>query len=46
LAGIDVRARIGAEFPALGTVGWTVLIVGAGLTVVSVLLIAPGARRH
>jgi hypothetical protein len=45
-AGIDVRARIGAEFPALGTVGWTVLVVGVGLTALIVPLIAPGARRR
>ncbi|NYJ07305.1 hypothetical protein [Petropleomorpha daqingensis] len=40
-AGVDVDGRIGAEFPALGTVAWTVLIVGAGITVVGVLLVRP-----
>jgi hypothetical protein len=44
-AGIDVDARIGAEFPALGTVAWTVLIVGAGITGVGVLLVRPRPRR-
>jgi len=43
-AGIDVDGRIGAEFPALGTVAWAVLIVGAGVTVVGVLLVRPGRR--
>jgi hypothetical protein len=45
-AGIDVEAQIGAEFPALGTVAWTVLIVGLGVTVGGVLLVAPSARRQ
>jgi hypothetical protein len=44
-AGIDVDARIGAEFPALGTVAWTVLIVGTGVTAVGVLLVRPGRRQ-
>jgi hypothetical protein len=44
-AGIDVDARIGAEFPALGTVAWTVLIIGLGVTVVGVLLVRPGRRQ-
>jgi hypothetical protein len=43
-AGIDVSGRIGAEFPALGTVAWTVLIIGVGVTAVSVLLIRPRRR--
>jgi hypothetical protein len=40
----DVQGRIAAQFPALGTVAWTVLSIGLGAIVVSVLLIAP--RRH
>lgn len=44
--GIDVHGRIGAQFPALGTVAWTVLVVGLGVTVVGVLLIAPSLRRR
>jgi hypothetical protein len=44
-AGIDVDARIGAEFPALGTVAWTVLIIGVGVTAVGVLLVRPGRRQ-
>jgi hypothetical protein len=44
-AGIDVDARIGAEFPALGTVAWTVLIVGLGVTAIGVLLVRPGRRQ-
>jgi hypothetical protein len=43
-AGIDVEGRIGAEFPALGTVAWTVLIVGIGLAGIGVLLVRPGHR--
>lgn len=43
-SGIDVQGRIGAQFPALGTVAWTVLIIGLGVTVISVLLIAPNTR--
>ena len=45
-AGIDVDARIGAEFPALGTVAWAVLIIGAGVTVIGVLLVRPGGRAE
>ena len=45
-SGIDVDARIGAEFPALGTVAWTVLIIGAGVTVIGVLLVRPGGRAE
>jgi hypothetical protein len=43
-AGIDVDARIGAEFPALGTVAWTVLIIGLGVTAISVLILRPRSR--
>jgi hypothetical protein len=45
-AGIDVDARIGAEFPALGTIAWTVLVAGLGVSVIGVLLIAPSVRRR
>jgi hypothetical protein len=45
-AGIDVDARIGAEFPALGTVAWAVLIAGVGVTVIGVLLVRPGRRAE
>jgi hypothetical protein len=45
-SGIDVDARIGAEFPALGTVAWAVLIIGAGVTVIGVLLVRPGGRAE
>jgi hypothetical protein len=38
---VDVDARIGAQFPALGTIAWTVLIIGVGVTVVGVLLLRP-----
>jgi hypothetical protein len=44
-AGIDVDARIGAEFPALGTVAWSVLVVGLGVTVIAVLLVRPARRK-
>jgi len=43
--GIDVQGRIAAQFPALGTVAWTVLSIGLGAIVVSVLLIAPSRHR-
>lgn len=45
-AGVDVQGRIGAQFPALGTVAWIVLVIGLGVTAVSVLLIAPSAGRR
>jgi hypothetical protein len=41
-AGIDVDARIGAQFPALGTIAWTVLVVGLGVTAIGVLLVRRG----
>jgi UPF0716 family protein affecting phage T7 exclusion len=44
-AGIDVDARIGAEFPALGTVAWSVLIIGVGVTVAGILLVRPRRRQ-
>jgi hypothetical protein len=38
-AGVDVTARIGVQAPALGAVGWTVLAIGALVTLVAVLLL-------
>jgi hypothetical protein len=43
-AGLQVEARVGAEFPALGGIGWGVLIGGLLLTAVAVLLLVIAAR--
>jgi hypothetical protein len=42
---VEVAARIGAEVPALGWIGWGALVVGSGLTVVAVRLLVRGLRR-
>ncbi|WP_448625920.1 hypothetical protein [Geodermatophilus sp. URMC 64] len=44
-APVDVRARIGAEFPALGGIGWGVLAAGLVVTVLAAALIRPTVRR-
>ncbi len=44
-AGVDVRARIGARFPALGGLGWGVLIAGTVVTLLAVLLLVLAVRR-
>ena len=43
-AGVQVEARVAAEFPALAGIGWGVLVVGVVLTLVAVLLLAIAAR--
>jgi len=43
-AGIQMEARIGAEFPSLGGFGWGLLIGGVLLTGVAVLLIVLAVR--
>jgi hypothetical protein len=42
---VEVEARIGAEAPALGGIGWGALVVGAILTLGSVGLLVRGLRR-
>jgi hypothetical protein len=42
---VDVEARIGAEFPSLGGIGWGLLGVGGIVTLVAVLLLARAGRR-
>ena len=42
---VEVEARIGAEVPALGVIGWAVLIAGSLLTFASVGLLVRGLRR-
>ncbi|MGK5110726.1 hypothetical protein [Geodermatophilus sp. CPCC 205506] len=44
-AGVDVEARIGAEAPALGGVGWAALVVGSVLTVPAARLLVRASRR-
>ena len=41
---VEVDARIGAELPALGWVGWTALVVGSVLTFGAVRLLALAGR--
>ena len=43
-AGLQVQARVGAEFPALTGLGWGLLIGGLVLTVVAVALLVVAAR--
>jgi hypothetical protein len=43
LVGID--ARIGAEIPALGKIGWGALVVGSLITVGAVRLLIVGLRQ-
>ena len=43
--GVDVQARIGAEVPRLGGIGWVVVILGLIVTSLAVLLLAVGGRR-
>ena len=45
-AGVSVQARAGATVPALGTISWTVLGIGIGVTAIGVLLIVLAARRR
>jgi hypothetical protein len=45
-AGVDVQARIGAEVPALGGIGWGALIAGLVVTLAAVLLLVLGIRRR
>jgi len=42
---VDVEARIGAEFPSLGGIGWGLFVVGGILTFVALLLLARAGRR-
>jgi hypothetical protein len=42
---VEVDARIGAEVPALGWIGWGALAVGALVTVVAVRLLMRGLRQ-
>ena len=42
---VEVAARIGAEVPALGWIGWGALVIGSGLTFVAVRLLVRGLRR-
>jgi hypothetical protein len=42
--GLQVEARVGAEFPALTPIGWGVLIGGLLLTAVAVVLLVVGIR--
>jgi hypothetical protein len=44
-AGVDVRARIGAELPALAGIGWAVLGAGLVVTLLAGLLLRPTPRR-
>jgi hypothetical protein len=43
-AGIQVEARVGAEFPALDGIGWGVLAMGVVLTVIAVVLLFVAVR--
>jgi hypothetical protein len=43
-AGLQVEARVGAEFPALGGIGWGVVAAGAVLTAIAVVLLVVAAR--
>lgn len=43
-AGLQVQARVGAEFPALAGIGWGLLIGGAILTAIAVALLVVAAR--
>ncbi len=43
-AGLQVEARVGAEFPALAGIGWGVLIGGLLLTAIALLLLTIGIR--
>ncbi|MGY1728593.1 hypothetical protein ACI79J_16625 [Geodermatophilus sp. SYSU D01062] len=43
--GVDVEARIGAEAPVLGGIGWAALVVGALLTAGGARLFIRAARR-
>jgi hypothetical protein len=42
---VEVEARIGAEVPALGWIGWGALVVGSLVTVVAVRLLVRGLRQ-
>ena len=42
---VDVEARIGAELPALGWIGWGALVAGSLLTFVAVRLLGRGLRQ-
>ena len=42
---VDVEARIGAEFPSLGVIAWSLLFMGAVLTYPAVRLLVRGSRR-
>jgi len=43
-AGLQVEARVGAEFPALAGIGWGLLIGGAILTAIAIALLVVAAR--
>jgi hypothetical protein len=45
-SGVSVTARAGATVPALGSIAWTVLGFGIGVTLIGVLLIVLAARRR
>jgi hypothetical protein len=45
-SGVSVTARAGATVPALGSISWTVLGIGVGITLIGVLLIVLAARRR
>src|SRR4051794_8197302 len=45
-SGVSVTARAGATGPALGSIAWTVLGVGIGITLIGGLLIVPAPRRR
>jgi hypothetical protein len=42
---VEVEARIGAEVPALGGIGWAALVVGLLVTVAAVRLLVRGTRQ-
>ncbi len=44
-AGVHVRARIGAELPALGVIGWSLLIGGLVVTFMAGVLLTVAVRR-
>ena len=43
---VQVEARIGAEFPSIGWIGWVALGVGAALTYVAVRLLFRAFRQE
>ncbi|MGY1701036.1 hypothetical protein [Geodermatophilus sp. SYSU D00766] len=43
--GVDVRARIGAELPALTGIGWAVVAAGLVVSLLAVLLLRPALVR-